>query len=176
MSNLKSLVARSNEGLSFGKKSKQRFGLGSFVAASTDQMLMTRGGYGSPQNYYSGPESWWDAPGGGGGGSSSANPYNPVAGVGGNIAQGMQNSLGDVSRSVGATWDRFSQGVSNVWNGLWDNAETTATIIDAANTVSGPPSPHSFLLMSTLTAPDQRRVINDSIRSPSGANHGPANP
>ena len=53
MSTLKSLVARSNEGLSFRKKSKQRFGLGSFVAASTDQMLMTRGGYQS-RNW-----RWW---------------------------------------------------------------------------------------------------------------------
>lgn len=47
MSTLKSLVARSNEGLSFRKKSKQGFGLGDFLAATTEQMLMTRGGYGS---------------------------------------------------------------------------------------------------------------------------------
>jgi hypothetical protein len=31
---------------------------------------MTRGGYGSPYGYYSGPASWWD-PFGGAGGSSS---------------------------------------------------------------------------------------------------------
>ena len=136
MSNLKSLVARSNAGLSFGKKSKQRFGLGSFVAASTDQMLMTRGGYGSPQNYYSGPESWWDAPGGGAGGSSSANPYNPVAGVGGNIAQGFYNGIG---ADPGGRLSNFMNDLSDIGGKILDAAVIAGgAVVEGMQRVTAP--------------------------------------
>ena len=48
MSNLKNLVAKANSGLSLhSKKSKNSFGLGSFIAASTEKMLLIRGGDGS---------------------------------------------------------------------------------------------------------------------------------
>jgi hypothetical protein len=46
MKNLKSLVSKANSGFSPRSSSNKRFGLGSFIAASSDQMLMTRGGYG----------------------------------------------------------------------------------------------------------------------------------
>jgi hypothetical protein len=75
MSNLKSLVAKANSGLSLRSKSKQRFGLGNFVAASVDQMLMTRGG------------------------------YNPAAAVGGQTAQGVSNALGSLGRAVSSSWN-----------------------------------------------------------------------
>lgn len=45
MNDLKNLVVKANSSFSSPqKKSNQRFGLSNFVAASTDQMLMTRGG------------------------------------------------------------------------------------------------------------------------------------
>ncbi|MGY0425984.1 MAG: hypothetical protein ACWIPI_04025 [Polaribacter sp.] len=44
--NVKNLVAKANSGLSLhSNTSKKSFGLGNFLAASTDQMLMTRGGF-----------------------------------------------------------------------------------------------------------------------------------
>ena len=47
MNDLKKLVAKANSSLSpRQKKSNARYGLANFIAASTDQMLMTRGGYG----------------------------------------------------------------------------------------------------------------------------------
>ena len=49
MSNLKNLVVKANSGLTLrSEKSKNSFGLGSFIAASSSEMLMTRGGYGPP--------------------------------------------------------------------------------------------------------------------------------
>jgi hypothetical protein len=51
MNDLKDLVVKANSSFSSSqKKSNQRFGLSNFVAASTDQMLMTRGGYGATQS------------------------------------------------------------------------------------------------------------------------------
>jgi hypothetical protein len=48
VNHLKDLVVKANSSFSSSqKKSNQRFGLSNFVAASTDQMLMTRGGYGA---------------------------------------------------------------------------------------------------------------------------------
>ena len=48
MNDLKKLVAKANSSLSpRQKKSNSRYGLANFIAASTDQMLMTRGGYGA---------------------------------------------------------------------------------------------------------------------------------
>ncbi len=44
MNNLKNLVAKANSGLSLRSETKQKFGLGSFIAASTEEMLVTRGG------------------------------------------------------------------------------------------------------------------------------------
>lgn len=66
MNDLKKLVAKANSSLSpRQKKSSERYGLANFIAASTDQMLMTRGGYGA--SFYSGfggaPQGWWDQPG-----------------------------------------------------------------------------------------------------------------
>jgi len=66
MNDLKDLVVKANSSFSSSqKKSNQRFGLSNFVAASTDQMLMTRGGYGA--SFYSGsggaPQGWWGQPG-----------------------------------------------------------------------------------------------------------------
>ncbi len=156
MSTLKSLVARSNEGLSFRKKSKQRFGLGSFVAASTDQMLMTRGGYGSPYGYYSGPESWWDAPGGGAGGSSSANPYNPVAGVGEGI--------------VGSIKSWFARNFGSSPEVSYDD---TTVVIDASNldVFTGPVTKWSFMLNHTSIKGGGFRDLNDSIKVGSSGQH-----
>jgi hypothetical protein len=118
MSTLKSLVSRSNEGLSFGKKCKQGFGLGDFLAATTEQMLMTRGGYGSPYGYYSGPASWWD-PFGGAGGSSSTD-----SGTGGQHfyewglgAQGVGSDQSSSSHSMSSTssLDRDCQTCNNLY-------------------------------------------------------------
>ena len=122
-------------------------------------MLMTRGGYGSPQNYYSGPESWWDAPGGGAGGSSSANPYNPVAGVGEGI--------------VGSIKSWFARNFGSSPEVSYDD---TTVVIDASNldVFTGPVTKWSFMLDTTTTGEDQRRVVNDSIRGPGGQNYGPA--
>jgi hypothetical protein len=51
MSNLKSLAETIGMGFSpRNSKTKTRLGLHHFVAATTDQMLMTRGGYGGNQN------------------------------------------------------------------------------------------------------------------------------
>lgn len=51
MSNLKSLAEKVGMGFSpRNSKTKTRLGLHHFVAATTDQMLMTRGGYGGNQN------------------------------------------------------------------------------------------------------------------------------
>tara|TARA_B110000114_G_scaffold169340_1_gene193171 strand:+ start:656 stop:1144 length:489 start_codon:yes stop_codon:yes gene_type:complete len=48
VNHLKDLVVKANSSFSSSqKKPNQRFGLSNFVAASTDQMLMTRGGYGA---------------------------------------------------------------------------------------------------------------------------------
>jgi len=48
MNDLKKLVAKANSSLSPRQnKSNVRYGLANFIAASTDQMLMTRGGYSS---------------------------------------------------------------------------------------------------------------------------------
>ncbi len=44
MNNLKNLVAKANSGLSLRSETKQKFGLGSFIAASVSEMLTTRGG------------------------------------------------------------------------------------------------------------------------------------
>lgn len=46
MSNFSNLISRATEGLSTQKSSNKHFGLEHFIKASTDQMLMTRGGYG----------------------------------------------------------------------------------------------------------------------------------
>lgn len=46
MSNFKNLLSEATEGLSKKSPAKVRFGLKNFIKASTDQMLMTRGGYG----------------------------------------------------------------------------------------------------------------------------------
>ena len=54
MNNLKSLVTKSCEGLSLTSKSEKSYGLKDFLACSTNQMLLTRGGYGS----YGGSDGW----------------------------------------------------------------------------------------------------------------------
>ena len=120
---------------------------------------MTRGGYGSPYGYYSGPESWWDAPGGGAGGSSSANPYNPVAGVGEGIVRSVKS------------W--FARNFGSSPEVTYDD---TTVVIDASNRdlFTGPVSKWSLMLNTTTTGEDQRRVVNDSIRGPGGQNYGPA--
>ncbi len=46
MNRLKNLVAKANSGLSLRSETKQKFGLGSFIAASVSEMLSIRGGYG----------------------------------------------------------------------------------------------------------------------------------
>lgn len=46
MSKFKNLISRATEGLPIQKSSNKHFGLEHFIKASTDQMLMTRGGYG----------------------------------------------------------------------------------------------------------------------------------
>jgi hypothetical protein len=122
-------------------------------------MLMTRGGYGSPYGYYSGPASWWDAPGGGAGGSSSANPYNPVAGVGEGIVRSIKSWF---ARNFGS-----SPEVSY---------DDTTVVIDASNLdlFTGPVTKWSLMLNTTTFGEDQRRVVNDSIRGPGGQNYGPA--
>ncbi len=160
MSTLKSLVARSNEGLSFGKKSKQHFGLGDFLAASTEQMLMTRGGYGSPQNYYSGPESWWDASGGGGGSSSSD------AGTGGQYfyewGTGAQGTVSDQSSSEGSSfWGKYGDNV------IVSLAQQGVTYV--LGKVVG------RFFDTQETAADQSIIRNDSIIGVDGSYRGPAN-
>ena len=161
MSTLKSLVARSNEGLSFRKKSKQRFGLSDFLAATTEQMLMTRGGYGSPQNYYSGPESWWDAPGGGGGSSSSD------AGTGGQYfyewGTGAQGTVSDQSSSEG----------SSLWSQYGDKV-IMAAVKKGVTYVLGKAS--SFALNNgKISEGGQFMIRNDSIIGSDGSYRGPAN-
>ena len=73
MSNLKNLVAKANSGLSLRSTPKERFGLNGFLAASTDQMLMTRGGYGA--SFYNGPSGWSSGGGSGPGGSRDSIGY-----------------------------------------------------------------------------------------------------
>jgi hypothetical protein len=48
MKNLKSLVSKANSGFAPRSSSKERFGLENFIAASSSEILMTRGGYDGP--------------------------------------------------------------------------------------------------------------------------------
>jgi hypothetical protein len=97
MENLKSLVSKANSGLTLNSKTNKRFGLGSFIAASTDQMLMTRGGYGNPGSY--GLQVFFlqgDAEGSGGGGAPGG------ANMGGNYTPDQHHtspSTGNTSSS-----------------------------------------------------------------------------
>lgn len=116
MSNLKNLVADANSGLSLRSTSKQRFGLGSFVAASTDQMLMTRGGYGS-----SGARGGYFGGNGGGGGAGGVG-FTPgqntatsaaASSGGGNTSSSSSGGLGSYTSPVtGVSYPYYATGSS----------------------------------------------------------------
>jgi hypothetical protein len=161
MSTLKSLVARSNEGLSFGKKCKQGFGLGDFLAATTEQMLMTRGGYGSPYGYYSGPASWWD-PFGGAGGSSSAD-----SGTGGQHF--YEWGLG--AQGVGS--DQSSSEGSSLWSQYGDKV-IMAAVKKGITSVFGKGAGQIFR-DGKMSLGGQFIIRNDSIIGSDGSYRGPAN-
>ena len=123
-------------------------------------MLMTRGGYGSPQNYYSGPESWWDAPGGGGGSSSSD------AGTGGQYfyewGTGAQGTVSDQSSSEGSSfWGKYGDSV------IVSLAQQGVTYV--LGKVVG------RFFDTQETAADQSIIRNDSIIGVDGSYRGPAN-
>jgi len=121
---------------------------------------MTRGGYGSPQNYYSGPESWWDASGGGGGSSSSD------AGTGGQYfyewGTGAQGTVSDQSSSEG----------SSFWGKYGDNV-IVSLAQQGVTYVLGKAS--SFALNDgKMSEGGQFMIRNDSIIGSDGSYHGPA--
>ena len=104
MSNLKNLVAKANSGLSLRSTPKERFGLNGFLAASTDQMLMTRGGYGSGLSSGVCMHGGFAAsctiapcggPGGGNGGSGDQNNGGGFYGGGNGSSGGSTNSSND---------------------------------------------------------------------------------
>jgi hypothetical protein len=111
MSNLKNLVAKANSGLSLRSTPKERFGLNGFLAASTDQMLMTRGGYGA--SFYNGPSGWSSGGGSGPGGS--------LGSMGNSITQGFNNMMGSFnSSSVGQFMNGVTDAVINTASVAWD--------------------------------------------------------
>ena len=92
MNNLKSLVTKSCEGLSPTSKSEKSYGLKDFLACSTNQMLLTRGGYGS----YSGNPmgGGWPAPVASAGGYIE-NSFN-------NAMTSFNNTLSSVGNAIGS--------------------------------------------------------------------------
>lgn len=104
MSNLKNLVAKANSGLSLHSSSKERFGLDSFIAASTNQLLMTRGGYGNRFTGYT-PAGWW--------GSSSGGGSGPGGILGSNYTVGSPQQHHTASPSSGST---STSRIPGYWN------------------------------------------------------------
>jgi hypothetical protein len=123
MENLKSLVSKANSGLTLNSKTNKRFGLGSFIAASTDQMLMTRGGYGTnPRSYGSayGRSLQGDAAAGGGSfGGPGGGPGGAIGNIGNNIAQGFSNMFGSFNDSaVGQFMNGAVESITSAWDRL----------------------------------------------------------
>ena len=131
MSNLKSLVTKSCEGLSLTSKSEKSYGLKDFLACSTNQMLMTRGGYGS----YGGSDPFWTDWYSGGGASQdtvyvlgSTNTVNGTEslGMGSNGMIGNSGNIGGngnhpLNNTYNETGDRHP--LTNIGqvliNGIW---------------------------------------------------------
>jgi len=105
MSNLKNLVAKANSGLSLRSTPKERFGLNGFLAASTDQMLMTRGGYGSQEPIYGSPDNWWGGSAGGPG---------PGGVLGSSFTVGSPNDYHIITNSTGNTSTSRIPGYYNI--------------------------------------------------------------
>ena len=138
MKNLKNLASKANSDLTLNSKTKKHFGLENFIAASSSEMLMTRGGYGPPQ---------WAKEGGGtrvytsgmgrfiGGGASRGGfgPGGAVGNIGNSVAQGFGNMIGSFNRSaVGQFLDGAVESITSAWDRL-----TPSDIIGVFSTTAG---------------------------------------
>ena len=122
MNHLKDLVVKANSSFSSSqKKPNQRFGLSNFIAASTDQMLMTRGGYGAVttllsscmhgsvgqcNRYPCNQKTWVDGGSDGNGSSGNGSSGGTTGALGGQGAT--------FSQFVGAWFYKFCGGCSNL--------------------------------------------------------------
>lgn len=138
MSNLKSMVAKSNEGLSRREKSKHRFGLESFLAASTDQMLMTRGGYGAGGNGQS-CKHGFSYCGTCSQSSGGGTPYPAVNALGNSWVQSINNMSNSFANStVGQAINGTLNAVSNLASTAWSFAPNVFDhVVGKLNNVNG---------------------------------------
>ena len=118
MENLKSLVSKANSGLTLNSKTNKRFGLGSFIAASSDQMLMTRGGVGHSRLRV-GQET-----GGGPGVDAYTAAFSGMldsggGGFGGAISS-MENEWNAITSSVSSTYGSFMDSAADAIGTAWD--------------------------------------------------------
>jgi hypothetical protein len=118
MKNLKSLVSKANSGFAPRSSSKERFGLENFIAASSSEILMTRGGYDGP---------------------SSGNATNPFGAS--LIGNGINNS--GPGGSIGSIGNGIAQAFSNMFGSYNDSSvgqffnSATSTLIDFTVTAAG---------------------------------------
>jgi hypothetical protein len=129
MENLKSLVSKANSGFSPRSSSKERFGLGSFIAASTDQMLMIRGGVGHSrlrvgQETGGGPgvdvyAAAFSGMVGTGSSGTGGGPGGAIGNIGNSIAQGFSNMFGSFNDSAaGQVMNGAIESITSAWDRL----------------------------------------------------------